>query len=302
MIYYAYQQFTAQQIHEIGVQFKNADYKYIYLASFFSVLSLWARAYRWKYALRFMGYDSGTFTNFMALSVGYLMNLTVPRSGEISRALVLQKYKKVPFDKIFGTIISERIIDLFCLLLCVFTALILQYDILKEFLLNYVPVKKLFGLGVFLVLTIIAFTLIFKFSRWKAVVYVKNKIKGLTEGVQSIFRMPYRTGFLFFTLLIWGGYIATFYFGTFALAETSALTFPVVMSAFVAGSFAISFTNGGIGAFPLIISELLLFYGVSTVSGTAFGWILWTTQTAIIVILGVFSLLFLPLISSKSAR
>ncbi|TDS58182.1 lysylphosphatidylglycerol synthase transmembrane domain-containing protein [Myroides indicus] len=302
LIYYAYQQFTAQQIHEIGVQFKNADYKYIYLASFFSVLSLWARAYRWKYALRFMGYDSGTFTNFMALSVGYLMNLTVPRSGEISRALVLQKYKKVPFDKIFGTIISERIIDLFCLLLCVFTALILQYDILKEFLLNYVPVKKLFGLGVFLVLTIIAFTLIFKFSRWKAVVYVKNKIKGLTEGVQSIFRMPYRTGFLFFTLLIWGGYIATFYFGTFALAETSALTFPVVMSAFVAGSFAISFTNGGIGAFPLIISELLLFYGVSTVSGTAFGWILWTTQTAIIVILGVFSLLFLPLISSKSAR
>jgi hypothetical protein len=101
--------------------------------------------------------------------------------------------------------------------------------------------------------------------------------------------MPYRSGFLFFTLLIWGGYIATFYFGTFALAETSALTFPVVMSAFVAGSFAISFTNGGIGAFPLIISELLLFYGVST-------------QTAIIVILGVLSLLFLPLISSKSAR
>jgi hypothetical protein len=214
----------------------------------------------------------------------------------------LQKYKKVPFDKTFGTIISERIIDLFCLLLCVFTALILQYDILKEFLLNYVPVKKLFGLGVFFVLAIIAFTLIFKFSRWKAVVSVKNKIKGLTEGVQSIFRMPYRSGFLFFTLLIWGGYIATFYFGTFALAETSALTFPVVMSAFVAGSFAISFTNGGIGAFPLIISELLLFYGVSTVSGTAFGWILWTTQTAIIVILGVLSLLFLPLISSKSAR
>lgn len=302
LIYYAYQQFTPQQIHEIGVQFKNADYKYIYLASFFSVLSLWARAYRWKYALRFMGYDSGTFTNFMALSVGYLMNLTLPRSGEISRALVLQKYKKVPFDKTFGTIISERIIDLFCLLLCVFTALILQYDILKEFLLNYVPVKKLFGLGVFFVLAIIAFTLIFKFSRWKAVVYVKNKIKGLAEGVQSIFRMPYRSGFLFFTLLIWGGYIATFYFGTFALAETSALTFPVVMSAFVAGSFAISFTNGGIGAFPLIISELLLFYGVSTVSGTAFGWILWTTQTAIIVILGVLSLLFLPLISSKSAR
>jgi uncharacterized protein (TIRG00374 family) len=302
LIYYAYQQFTPQQIHEIEVQFKNADYKYIYLASFFSVLSLWARAYRWKYALRFMGYDSGTFTNFMALSVGYLMNLTVPRSGEISRALVLQKYKKVPFDKTFGTIISERIIDLFCLLLCVFTALILQYDILKEFLLNYVPVKKLFGLGVFFVLAIIAFTLIFKFSRWKAVVSVKNKIKGLTEGVQSIFRMPYRSGFLFFTLLIWGGYIATFYFGTFALAETSALTFPVVMSAFVAGSFAISFTNGGIGAFPLIISELLLFYGVSTVSGTAFGWILWTTQTAIIVILGVLSLLFLPLISSKSAR
>lgn len=301
LIYYAYQKFTPRQIDEIRQQFKNADYTYIYVASFFSVLSLWARAYRWKYALRFMGYKSDTTTNFMALSIGYLMNLTVPRSGEISRAVVLQRYKKIPFDKTLGTIISERVIDLLCLLGCVVTALVLQYDILKEFLLDYVPVGKLVWLGVILILAASIFILIFKFFRWKAVLYVKNKIKGLAEGVQSIFQMPYKLPFLFFTILIWGGYIATFYFGTFALSTTSDLSFPIVMSAFVAGSFAISFTNGGIGAFPLIVSELLLFYGISAVSGTAFGWILWATQTAIIIVFGALSFLFLPLISTTTS-
>lgn len=302
LIYYAYQKFTPQQIEEIKQQFKNAEYKYIYLASFFSVLSLWARAYRWKYALQFMGYKSDTTTNFMAISIGYLMNLTVPRSGEISRAVILQKYRKIPFDKSFGSIISERVIDLLCLLCCVFAALILQYGVLKEFLLQYVPVNKLILLGVAGILSILGIIILFRTSNWKVIHFVKHKIRGLLEGVKSIFKMPHKGAFLFFTGLIWGGYIATFYFGIFALQETGVLTFPAVMSAFVAGSFAISFTNGGIGAFPLIISELLLFYGISAVSGTAFGWILWSTQTAIVVVFGAISFLLLPLFIRKEKQ
>lgn len=231
----------------------------------------------------------------MAISIGYLLNLTVPRSGEVSRAIVLQKYEKVPFDKGFGSIVSERIIDLICLLLCVFLALILQYEVLKDFLLAKVPVEKLSILAIIAFVGLLATIALFYYSKWKVILFIKNKIKGLTEGVSSIFKMPYKVGFLFHTFLIWFGYIATFYFGTHALEATSSLSIPIVMSAFVAGSFAVSFTNGGFGAFPLIIAELLSIYSISAVAGTAFGWILWTTQTAIVVILGALSFLILPL-------
>lgn len=299
LVYYAFSQFTAQQIDEMIVQFADANYNFIIISSFFSLLSLWARAYRWRYALSFMGYTVPTSTNFMAISIGYLLNLSIPRSGEVSRAVVLQKYEKVPFDKGFGSIVSERVIDLFCLLFCVFIALVLQYQQVKDFLLERVPVEKLSVLAGIALVCFGAVVATFYYSTWSWIVWIKNKIKGLTEGVTSIFRMPHKRAFLFFTFLIWFGYIATFYFGVYALKETSTLTFPMIMAAFVAGSFAVSFTNGGFGAFPLVLSQLLLLYGVSAVAGTAFGWILWTTQTAIVVVCGALSFLFLPIYYKK---
>lgn len=299
LVYYAFAKFTKEQIEEMVMHFKGADYSYIIIASIFSIISLWARAHRWKYALNYMGYTSSTATNFMAINIGYLMNLTVPRSGEVSRALVLQKYQQIPFDKSFGSIVSERVVDLICLLLCVFTALILQYEVLKDFLLQYVPVDQLMWLGLLAIVGFALVVVVFMYVTWKPITFVKQKLKGLVEGVNSIFKMPTKVEFLFFTLVIWFGYIATFYFGTLALAETSVLTFPMIMSAFVAGSFAVSFTNGGFGAFPLLLAELLVLYHISTVAGTAFGWILWTTQTAIIVVLGALSFFLLPLYHTR---
>lgn len=299
-MYYAFSQFTSQQIDEMIMQFSDADYSFIIISSFFSVLSLWARAYRWRYALSYMGYEVPVSTNFMAVSIGYLLNLSIPRSGEVSRAIVLQKYEQVPFDKGFGSIVSERVIDLLCLLLCVFAALLLQYTQLKDFLLTRVPVEKLMFISLIGVVGFTILLALFYFSSWRPILWVKNKVKGLTEGVTSIFRMPNKLGFLFFTFLIWFGYIATFYFGMLALQQTSTLHLPAVLAAFVAGSFAVSFTNGGFGAFPLVISELLLLYGVSSVAGTAFGWILWTTQTAIVVLCGALAFLFLPLYYKKN--
>lgn len=299
LVYYAFAQFTQEQMEEMVMHFKGADYSYIIIASIFSVISLWARAHRWKYALNYMGYPASTATNFMAINIGYLMNLTVPRSGEVSRALVLQKYQQIPFDKSFGSIVSERVVDLMCLLLCVFTALVMQYDVLKDFLLQYVPMEQLAWFGLLALVSFVAVILVFVYVSWKPITFVKRKLKGLVEGVNSIVKMPTKLEFLFFTLVIWLGYIATFYFGTLALAETSGLTFPMIMSAFVAGSFAVSFTNGGFGAFPLLLAELLVLYHISTVAGTAFGWILWTTQTAIVVVLGALSFFLLPIYHTR---
>ena len=299
LVYYAYNKFTPEQLAEMTSYFKGANYNYILLSSLFSLVGLFSRAYRWKYGLNYLGYKSNFLNNLMAISIGYLMNLTVPRSGEVSRAVVLQKYQKITFDKGFGTIISERLIDLVCLLIFVSIAFILQYNQLKDFLLEKIPFESLLILLTVLVICGVVGIYLLFYSKLKFFIFIRTKIKGLVEGVLSIYRMPNRIGFLFHTAIIWISYVVTFYFGTLALQETSDISLGVVMVAFVVGSLAETFTNGGFGAFPLMISEILLLYGISATAGTAFGWILWTSQTAIIVLMGGFSFLLLPLFNKN---
>lgn len=299
LVYYAYNQFTPTQLEEVKSYFRSADYFYVVLSLFFMIISHASRAYRWKYSLQYLGYHSSFLNNFMAIAVGYLLNLTIPRSGEISRAVVLQKYNKIPFDKGFGTIIAERIIDMMFLLFFVALALVLQYNQLMEFLSQLIPLTELLVLLGVLALTGIVGLYLLYTSQWKLFVFIRKKISGLVEGLLSIFKMPYRVPFLIHTLIIWISFVLTFYFGTKILPETSAVSLGVTMVAFVVGSLAISFTNGGIGAFPLLIAKILALYGISLTAGTAFGWILWTSQTVMVLVLGGLSFLLLPIVNRK---
>lgn len=298
-VYYAYKQFTPLQLQEMRGYFHSADYTYVALSLLFMKISHASRAYRWKYSLQYLGYSTSFWNNFMAIAIGYLINMTVPRSGEISRAVVLQKYNHVPFDKGFGTIIAERIIDLVFLLLFVLLAFALQYNQLVSYLSEIIPLTQLIAiLGSFLFFAIIGVLMIYH-STWKIFVFIREKIKGLVEGVLSIFKMPHRVPFLLHTLVIWISFVLTFYFGTKVLPHTSDISLGVTMVAFVVGSLAVTFTNGGFGAFPLMIAEVLTLYGIPFTAGTAFGWILWTSQTALIVVLGGLAFLFLPLINKS---
>lgn len=300
LVYFAYNQFTEQQLQEIKAQFAKANYNYILISSVFSLISLASRAYRWKYSLNYMGYKSDFANNFMAVCIGYIMNLTVPRSGEISRALVLKNYKNIPFDKSFGSIISERVIDFVILLSFVFTAFVIQFATLKDFILQNIPIEKILYLaGTLIIVAVLGIYLLF-FTQIKLMVFIRSKIKGLTEGVLSVFKMPQRKAFLFHTFIIWAAYVATFYFGMKTIEETASLSISVIISTFVVGSLAVTFTNGGFGAFPLMIAQILTLYGIALTAGTAVGWILWSSQTAIVIILGGLSFLFLPIFNKKT--
>lgn len=299
LVFYTYNKFTDRQLEEMRGYFKNADYRFIFISSFFSVVSLAARGYRWHYSLEHMGYLSRFTNNFSAVCIGYLMNYTVPRSGEVSRALVLKKYNNIPFDKAFGTIIAERVIDLFILIGFILTALMLQFDQLKSFLITIIPVEKLIYLGFTGVFGCLFVVLLFIYSNWKPVVFIKQKIAGLMEGLLSTFKMPNRVPFMLLTAVIWISYVLTFYAAVFALPETSEISLGVIITAFVVGSLAVTFTNGGFGAFPLMIAQILVLYNIQETAGTAFGWILWTSQTALIVLLGGLSFLLLPILNPK---
>lgn len=299
LVFYTYNKFTDRQLEEMKGYFQNANYGFIAISSVFSIVSLASRGYRWRYSLEHMGYFSQFRNNFAAVCIGYLMNYTVPRSGEVSRALVLKKYNDIPFDKAFGTIIAERVIDLFILIGFILTALILQFDQLKSFLTATIPVEKLMYLGFIGVFGFIVIVLLFIYSTWKPILFIKDKISGLIEGLLSTFKMPNRVPFLTHTAIIWISYVLTFYSAIFALPETSGIGFGVIVTAFVVGSLAVTFTNGGFGAFPLMIAQILVLYNIPETAGTTFGWILWTSQTALVVLLGGLSFLLLPIFNRK---
>lgn len=298
-VVYAYQQFSPEQIAQIKDYFKSANYSYIYMSIGFGFVGAFARAYRWKFTLEHLGYQVPFKNQFFAVNVGYLMNMFIPRSGEISRAVVLTKYNSVPFDKGFGTIVAERVVDLILLGLFVGTVFFLQFDVVKTFVLDHIPREKTIFIIILLLVLGLASLWAYKYSKIKFIQVLKAKLSGLQEGILSVINMKNKWAFLFFTLLIWGSYIMMFYIAIFAFSETSTLNFEAVITTFVVGSIAIAFTNNGLGSYPFLVSEILLFYGVAATTGTAFGWIVWTSQALFTIALGVFSLLLLPLLNSK---
>ena len=299
LIYYKYNEFTSEQILEIKSYFKNANYFYIFLSLFIALFGFLSRAYRWKFALEHLGYKTRFSNNLMAVCIGYLMNLTIPRSGEFSRALILKKYENIPFDKAFGTIVAERVVDTLIFLLFVLTSLLLQFNVLKGYVLAKIPIEKLAILALIGFVGFITFLLIWLYSKWKIITILKEKFSGLIEGMSSILKMQNKWAFLFHSFFIWFTYILMFYVTIFALKETSHIGFGAVIIAFIFGSLAVGFTNSGFGVYPLLVAEIFMLYGVPDTAGTAFGWLAWTSQTVLMVVLGAISFLFLPILNRK---
>jgi glycosyltransferase 2 family protein len=296
LTYYTYKSFTPEQVVQMKGYFQNADYSFVLYSLLLSVASYALRAYRWKYTLAEVGSYPGFVINFLAVSVCYFVNLSIPRAGEVSRALVLKKYKEVPFDKAFGTIIAERIVDFFLLLIFIVCALLAEFTTLKVFLLQHIPIQKLIILGIIAFIGLIALIMIYKYAKWKLITNIKSKIEGLKEGIMSVYYMPNKWKFLSLTILIWVSYFLMFYLIIFTIDETKTLPIGTVLVAFVIGGLTMTFTNGGFGFFPILIAQILFLYGVSLQAGNAFGWIIWISQLLITVLLGIFAFLVLPIV------
>lgn len=241
-----------------------------------------------------LGYYPKLANNFMAINIAYLMNIFIPKSGEISRGIILDKYENVPFKKGFGTIITERIVDLIFLLGFTAIALLIQFDKLYNYLIEIIQPTKLIIAFIGLITLIIAGFLFLKYSKSKLQQKTKKFYLGLKEGVFSILHMRRKGAFLLLSCIIWGLYLLSFYTAFQALEETSIVPISTIIIAFVVGSFAFAFTNSGFGFYPFFVAGILVVFNIPETIGTAFGWIVWTSNIASIVFFGVLSLLLLP--------
>lgn len=298
------------EFRKIAGYFAKANYFWVFAASIFGILAYWFRAVRWNLLLEPMGYKISNANAFWTISFGYLMNLTIPRSGELARSTALFGVEKVPVDKSFGTIILERVVDLVCMGGFLLLTLIFKYDAILSFY-QYVTVEKgktqpaapnnnlYFFLGGLIILGVL-FLLLRKNLR-KFTVYQKglNFAKGIFHGLMSIFKMKQKGKFILLSVGIWISYYLAAYLVCFALPETSAFTFADGFFIIVVGTLGMMVpASGGIGAFhfalKLGIMALFLSMGKNPEeggeAGLSYAFISHTMQLVIMIVMGIISI------------
>ena len=243
-------------LEKIKSSLRKANYFWVAFAAFFGVLAYWFRAIRWNLLLEPMGHSISSSNSLWSISFGYLMNLTIPRSGEVARSTALYGVEKVPVDKSFGTIILERVIDLVCMMVFLGLTLIFKFEAIKSFYDNSGfkpnPVVITAILAVGIVGIILFFKFKEKFRRFSVISKIIDFIDGIFEGLKSVLSLKHKTKFIVYTIAIWICYFFASYLVCFSLPETSDFTLADGCFILVIGTLGMIIpASGGIGAFNL---------------------------------------------------
>ncbi|MBI4929416.1 MAG: flippase-like domain-containing protein [Bacteroidetes bacterium] len=288
---------------EIFKSLSEANYLWIILAMGLGIIAHLSRAIRWKMLLAPLGFKPKTTNTFYAVMVGYLGNLALPRLGEVLRCGILKRYEKIPLTQSFGTVIAERVIDLFTLLVLFIISAWIEYARMHEYISENIitPIKnKLHGLTenklllIALIGIILGGVFLFYFFRKKILQNpIAQKIKalllGFLDGIRTIANVKSPLLFLFHSLFIWVMYLMTVYVCVFAFKETESLSFTDCLAIMCFGSLGVIATPGGIGAYQWIVLQIMLLWGFTTAMGVAFGWVVWLAQTVVVLLGGLLS-------------
>ncbi len=306
---------TDEDINNIKESFRTADYKWVVLSLIFGFLSHLSRAMRWIILLEPLGHKPKLSNSFYTVMIGYIANLAFPRLGEVSRCGAMSRTENIPFTAAFGTVVAERIIDLIILLSLTFIVIATQFELLGNFVQTHFLSKaqgmladdegKLTTILIVGFAGLLALAVIGYFLRSKAKDFylkVRSFMMSFAEGLITVKNVKRKGAFIFHTLFIWLMYVLMCYVCFFAFPETSGLGFGAVLSCFVFGSFGIVFVQGGIGAYPVIIMMTLELYGISSVTGFAFGWLVWSAQTLLILVLGFLSLVLISATNKRTKK
>lgn len=295
--------FKGLEFDKIKGYFAEANYFWVLAAMVFGLLAYWIRAIRWNLLLEPMGYQISNSNSLWTISFGYLMNLTIPRSGELARSTALYGVEKVPVDKSFGTIILERVVDLVCMLGFLALTLVFKYSAISAFYhqsgIKINPFFVVSAFVFFIIGTFLFFKFKDKFTHLRFIGKVIEFVEGIFYGLTTIFKLKQKVKFILLSIAIWVSYYFAAYLVCFALPETSHFTFADGFFVIVVGTLGMMVpASGGIGAFHFAmkigIGALFFSYGKTFEEGAAIGlsyaFISHTMQLVIMAVMGVISI------------
>lgn len=300
---------------KIADSFATANYFWVGVSIAIAFLSHYLRAFRWNYLLKPLGYSVKPANAVGAVLVGYFANYGLPRMGELTRCTLVAKYDDVPFEVALGTVITERIVDMLLLVAIFVLTLFAQFSQLKTLAVEYIVdpmMSKLSGISaqpvkfiVFISIIIIAFIgfMLIRKRLAKALTgKFGNIIKGFGNGLSSVKDIDKKFQFIVLSIAIWASYFYSLYACFFAFTGTSELGHSECLVLLLFGTFGVVFSPGGLGAYPAIITALLTAtYHVEIISAVAFPWMAWTSQFILVVVLGILSLILLPIINKNKS-
>ena len=299
-IYYSFKDISFSEFKEY---FTKINYLWVFVGIFLGALSHISRSYRWKFLIEPLGYKLGFINSVLTVFSAYLINYTIPRAGDIARATMISKYENIPFEKAIGTIVAERAVDVISILVIIMIGLIIEFDKISNKLTDFLEQSDFSTLlWSSLILLFIVASLYIIIKRFKFYKKIKLFLSGMIDGITIIFRMKKRNQFIFHSVFIWVMYVLMFYFTSKAFVGLNQVSFFELMISFTLAALSIMFSNGGIGIYPLAVEESLGWYGVQSTIGLAFGWVMWLSQTLMVVIFGGLSLFILPFINRSNSK
>jgi len=317
LVWLAVKDFSDKDVQEMKTSLSEAKYGWLILSCCFAIFSHFARALRWQMMIAAFSHKPRFSISTLSLMIGYMANIAFPRLGEITKCGIMSKYEDAPVDKVFGTIVTDRIIDVLLLLILTAVVILLQFNLLGTYFIENIATPlwaKISGLlaaeNLLPKIAVVAVILLLIAAAWyilrnfkKSAVYQKilNLAKGVWEGVLSVKNVDNMPLFIFYSLFIWLMYFFMVYFCFFALSATEHLGVGAGLACLVFGTFGFITTQGGIGAYPLAIAGTLALYGVDFNPAYAFGWLAWLNQTFLMLFAGAVALGLLPLFKPKTA-
>jgi uncharacterized protein (TIRG00374 family) len=298
--------FREEDINKLLEQAKKMNYSWILLSMMVSVPAYFIRAWRWNLLLNSLGYKTTLVNSTKAVSIGYLANLAFPRLGEVTRCTILNRTNKIPLNTLIGTVVAERAIDVICLLILIFTVVVLRLETLGQFLIHnfFNPIGQKIGNAatnpVFIIVALVGlaaiifgFRYLIRSSKFGA--KLRGFVADFTSGLTAVFRLKKLRLFLVLTLFMWVVYFLMMYVCFFGIPVVASLGFVDSLFLFVMGSIGMAApTPGGAGTYEFAIVEALKFIGIAASQGLVLATVFHLSQIATTCILGVGSLLTLP--------
>jgi len=308
LIWWSLHQIPPQEWDKFKLSLKHSRFWIIIPVFFILSLSHFLRALRWRLIMEPLGYQPGILNTFLAVLIGYLANLAIPRLGEVLKCTLLSKYEKVPADKILGTIVAERAFDVLCLGLVFLLALTLQFTVIQTGWqqLQSIPTSgasnnNLLYIEIMIGILIAAVLLFFVFrKKLKTVIAsIKNILMGVWQGIMSATKLKKHNLFFFYSFGIWFLYLLATYIGLYGTVGTES-SFSTAISCLAYASIGMIITPGGIGAYAYFMAKVLELNGIDYTLGLANGTLQWFSQFLIVLVLGGVGLIILPIINKQT--
>jgi uncharacterized membrane protein YbhN (UPF0104 family) len=310
LIWWSLHQIPSEEWTKFTLALKQSKLWIVFPVFIILALSHFLRALRWRLIMEPLGYQPSIANTYLAVLIGYLANLAIPRLGEVLKCTLLAKYEKVPAEKIVGTIVAERAFDVISLGIVFLLALGLQFNVIEA---GWNQLKSqttapmtntnegdwklylLIGVGIVL----IALFFIIRKRIPSIIASVKNIISGIWEGVMSATKLKQHNLFFLYSFGIWFLYLLATYVGLYATAGTES-SFATAISCLAYASIGMILTPGGIGAYAYFMAKVLELNGVDYTLGLANGTLQWFSQFLIVIVLGGISLIILPIINKQA--